>query len=137
MFGAREFQEAGSRGREAEEGIRINMRTFRAKANTTRRVAGSMNKTEQAYAALLEQRKQAGEIHHYGFEAAKLRLADNTSYCPDFMVLDKDGYIEWHEVKGFWHQAGRIKIKVAADLHPYFRFVAVQYKKKEWIYEQF
>ena len=113
------------------------MRTFKAKGNTTRRVAGSMNKTEQAYAALLEQRKQAGEIHHYQFEAVKLRLADNTSYCPDFMVVDKDGYIEWHEVKGFWHQAGRIKIKVAADLHPYFSFVAVQYKKKEWVYEQF
>jgi len=113
------------------------MRTFRAKANTTRRVAGSMNKTEQAYAALLEQRKQAGEIHHYGFEAINLKLAKLTSYLPDFFIINTDGTIEFHEVKGFWASTGRVKIKVAAENHPWFSFVGVQYKKKEWIYEQF
>ena len=110
---------------------------FRAKANTTRRVAGQMNKTEQAYAALLEQRKQAGEIHHYQFEAMALKLAKLTTYTPDFFIINADGTIEFIEIKGFWHQAGRIKIKMAAELHPWFRFVAVQYKKKEWVYEQF
>ena len=110
---------------------------FRAKANTTRRVAGSMNKTEQAYASLLEQRMQAKEIHHYGFEAINLKLAKLTSYLPDFFIINADGTMEFHEVKGFWQGTGRVKIKVAAENHPWFRFVAVQYKKKVWIYEEF
>ena len=113
------------------------MRTFRPKANTTRRVAGQMNKTEQAYAALLQSRKDAGDIHHYQFEAMALKLAKLTTYTPDFFVILASGEIEYHEVKGFWQGTGRVKIKVAAENHPWFRFVAVQYKKKEWVYEQF
>jgi hypothetical protein len=113
------------------------MRTFKAKGNTARRVAGSMNKTEQAYAALLEQRKQVGEIHHYQFEAMALKLAKLTTYTPDFLVILPNGEIEFHEVKGHWMGNGRVKIKVAAELHKWFRFVAVQYKKKQWIYEEF
>ena len=34
-----------------------------------------MNKTEQAYAALLQCRKDAGEIHHWQFEAATASMA--------------------------------------------------------------
>jgi len=110
---------------------------FKARANTTRRVAGQMNKTEQAYAALLQSRKDAGEIHHYQFEAMALKLAKLTTYTPDFFIINSDGTIEYHEVKGFWQGTGRVKIKVAAENHPWFRFVAVQYKKKEWSYEEF
>ena len=113
------------------------MKHFRAKANTTRRVAGQMNKTEQAYAALLEERKKAGEIHHYQFEAMALKLAKLTTYTPDFFIINADGTIEFVEIKGYWHQAGRIKIKVASEMHPWFKFTAVQYKKKTWIYEEF
>jgi hypothetical protein len=113
------------------------MRKFHAKGNTTRRVAGQMNKTEQAYAALLEERKKAGEIHHYQFEAMALKLAKLTTYTPDFFVINSDGTIEFHEVKGHWMGNGRVKIKVAAENHPWFRFVAIQYKKKTWTYEEF
>ena len=113
------------------------MRTFRAKANTTRRVAGKMNKTEEAYSKVLEAKKFAGEIHHWQFEAMALRLADRTTYTPDFFIIMADGSIVFHEVKGFWQGTGRVKIKVAAELHPWFEFTAVQLKKKEWIYEQF
>ena len=112
-------------------------RTFKAKGNTTRRVAGKMNKTEEAYSRTLQERKLRGEIHHWQFEAMALRLADRTTYTPDFFIIMADGSIVFHEVKGFWHQAGRIKIKVAAELHPWFTFIAVQLKKKEWVYEQF
>ena len=60
------------------------MRTFRAKANTTRRVAGQMNKTEQAYAALLQCRKDAGEIQvemcmrsGYGLPGVTMTVVDH------------------------------------------------------------
>lgn len=113
------------------------MRTFRAKANTTRRVAGKMNKLEESYSKLLEEHRLAGKIHLWSFEPMALRLADRTTYTPDFMILDNEGYITFIECKGFWHQSGRIKLKVAAENHPHFIFRAVQYKKKQWIYEEF
>ena len=83
-----------------------------------------MNKTEAAYAQLLEARKRIGEISWYAFEAVKLRLADNTFYTPDFMLVARDGAIEIHEVKGHWRDDARVKIKVAAELFP-FEFTAV------------
>lgn len=92
--------------------------------------AGKMNKTEAAYAALLESHKQAGEIQWYAFEGMTFKLADNTRYTPDFAVLRSDGLMEIHEVKGFWRDDGRVKIKVAAELFP-FRFLAVKKQSKK------
>ncbi|WP_300752188.1 DUF1064 domain-containing protein [Janthinobacterium sp.] len=86
---------------------------------------GAMNKTEQAYALTLEQRKAAGEVEWYKFEGLKFRLADNTFYAPDFAVLLAGGALEAHEVKGYWQDDARAKIKIAADMYP-LRFVAVQ-----------
>ena len=61
---------------------------------------GTMNKTEQAYAATLDQRRIAGEVAWFKFEGIKLRLADNTFYTPDFFVMLSGGALEAHEVKG-------------------------------------
>ena len=91
---------------------------------------GRLNKTEAEYAGMLELRKRAGEIAWYAFEAMKLRLADNTFYTPDFAVMANDGVLEMHEVKGFWQDDARVKIKVAASLYP-FRFIAVQVLPKK------
>lgn len=86
---------------------------------------GQMNKTEAAYASLLENRKRAGEVAWYAFEGIKLRLADNTFYSPDFAVMLASGEMECHEVKGgFWQDDSRVKIKVAAGMYP-FRFIGV------------
>lgn len=101
---------------------------------------GAMNKTEQAYADLLAARLHAGEIQWYRFEGLKLRLADNTFYTADFAVMAADGVIEMHEVKGFWQDDARAKIKIAADRYP-FRFIAVRVKPKRegggWDVEEF
>lgn len=97
---------------------------------------GQMNKTEAAYAARLESLKLAGEIADYRFECLKLRLADNTFYAPDFMVLRPDGAFEIHEVKGHWEDDARVKIKVAAELYP-FKFIAARKVKGAWLFEEF
>ena len=101
---------------------------------------GAMNKTEQAYAATLEQRRHAGEVAWFKFEGIKLRLADNTFYSPDFAVMRADGQLEMHEVKGYWLDDARAKIKIAADLYP-MRFIAIQAKPKKegggWSVEEF
>lgn len=101
---------------------------------------GQMNKTEQAYADYLERQKQAGEILWYKFEGIKLRLADNTFYTPDFVVMGVGGELSMHEVKGFWQDDAKVKIKVAADMYP-FRFVAIRVRAKKdgggWDVEEF
>lgn len=97
---------------------------------------GQMNKTEAAYAAHLELLKRAGKISDYAFEKYKLRLADNTFYTPDFAVIMPDEKMEMHEVKGYWEDDARVKIKVAASEHP-FRFVAVKKSKDGWEREEF
>lgn len=102
--------------------------------------SGEMNRTEAAYDAHLEQLQQAGAIAWRKFEGVKLRLADGCFYTPDFAVMKADGVIECHEVKGFWEDDARVKVKVAASLYP-FRFVAVTARAKKhgggWAVEEF
>ena len=113
----------------------IFYKTAKARRRSFRK-PGEMNKTEAAYAAHLEAKKSSGEISDYRYEAVKLRLADKTFYTPDFMVISSDGCVEMHEVKGFWEEDARVKIKVAAQEYP-FRFVAVKRNKALWEYEEF
>ena len=92
--------------------------------------SGQMNKTEQAYGLHLELQRQSGYVAWFKFEGVKLRLADNTFYSPDFAVMLTDGRMQMHEVKGFWQDDARVKIKVASDLYP-FEFIAVKAKAKK------
>lgn len=111
-----------------------------ARAGRTTRDRGVMNQTEKAYAVLLELRRVAGDIAQYDFQPEKLRLAKSTFYDPDFRVVLPDGTIEFHEVKGHWEDDARVKIKVAAELHPY-RFIAVTARSRRdgggWSIEEF
>lgn len=109
---------------------------LRGKGRTQPKRDGSMNKTETAYAAHLATLLQVGRIARYDFEAEKLRLADRTFYTPDFRVVLPDGTIEYHEVKGYWEDDARVKIKVAAEHHPY-TFKAITRSKGEWHAEEF
>jgi len=89
-----------------------------------------MNKTEAAYADHLEGLKRCGLVLWWKFEGLKFRLADNTFYTPDFAVMLDNGQLEAHEVKGFWQDDARAKIKIAADLYP-LQFIAVKAKAKK------
>jgi hypothetical protein len=99
---------------------------------------GVMNKTESAYDSLLKERLNAGDIQWYRFEGVKLRLADNTFYTADFFVMNAEGLLEVHEVKGFWTDDARVKTKVAAAMYP-FKFLGVQRGKRNtgWLFEEF
>lgn len=87
---------------------------------------GKMNKTEEAYAQHLDLLRMAGEVLWFKFEPFSLTLAPKTSYRPDFLVQMASGHLEVHEVKGFWEDDARVKIKVAAELYPVFKFVAIK-----------
>jgi hypothetical protein len=105
--------------------------------------SGERNKTEAAYERHLEGERIAGNILWYAFEPIKLRLADDTFFTPDFAVLYPDGVLELVDVKGsraMVQDDSRVKIKVAASLHP-FRFIAAYSRPKKdgggWDIEKF
>lgn len=101
-----------------------------------RSAPGEMNKTEKAYAERLDLLQRAGEIASFRFGSVKLKLADKTWYTPDFYVVYPD-HIEFHEVKGFWEDHARVKIKVVAEMYPEYLFVAMRRVKGEWEREAF
>ena len=87
-----------------------------------------MDKTQKRYAnEILEPLKMAGEIINYGFEKLKLRLAKKTFLTPDFYVITPN-HIELHEVKGHWEDDVQVKMKVAAEQFPEFKWIAVRWK---------
>jgi len=91
-----------------------------------------MNSTEREYAQMLDVRIAAKEIVTWRFESVKFRLADNTMYTPDFLVITPES-IELHEVKGgFFRDDARVKFKVAGEAYPWFKWVWAQKKKGAW-----
>jgi hypothetical protein len=114
-----------------------SLRAFQAKGRLKK---GEMNKTEAEWEAELRLQQLAGEIIWYKWNCLKLRLADNTFYVTDFLVLQLDGLLRVDEVKGFWTDDARVKIKVAADMYP-FIFTAVSKRAKKdgggWKIEEF
>lgn len=92
-----------------------------------------MNKTEaRFYRELLA---WPGEM--LPFEGVTFRLAQRTRYTPDFGFVHPTGALTFYEVKGFWRDDARAKIKMAAQTFPFLKFVAVTYEKKTWQYEDF
>jgi hypothetical protein len=82
----------------------------------------AMNRTEAQYASKLELRRRVGDIAWYVYEGITLRLGDDCRYTPDFAVMLQNGELELHEVKGFWRDDARVKVRAAASMYP-FRFV--------------
>ena len=97
---------------------------FKQRGRGKRPERGVMNKWEKEWAEHLELLKAAGEILWWSYECINIRLAKKAFYQPDFLVMDADGYLEVHEVKGHWEHDARLRIKLAAEKLP-FRFLAI------------
>lgn len=93
---------------------------------------GRMNKTEAAYAQLLDVQRHGGSILWFRFEGVKLRLADNTFFTPDFAVIAGDAQLEFHEVKGLMRDDANVKIKVAAAQYPFIFKIVRKAKGGAW-----
>lgn len=100
------------------------------KFNFKRREKGSKTEYEEAWETMLRLRD---DVDEYYFERLKIRLADNTYYTPDFVVMLVGGELEFHEVKGSWKMPGqddsRVKIKVAAEQNKWATFRSIELKK--------
>ena len=100
------------------------------------------NKTEAAYATLLEHRKVAGEIIDFEYEAQTLNLAravpgkrKKLTYTPDFLVVFPDRF-EFHEVKGHMRPQALVRLKAAAEKFHWYQFVIVRDGGSQWEYEE-
>lgn len=95
------------------------------------RKQSSMNKTEAAHAQDLEMRKRVGEVLDYRWQPLRLKLAPDCTYEPDFLVIQANGEVVFEEVKGaFITDDALVKVKVAAQMFPWFRFVLYQYDRR-------
>ena len=75
----------------------------------------------------------------HGYEQIKLNIGQDAWYTPDYWVLGPDDVLEFHEVKGHWREAAKVRIRAAAKLYPWFRFRAAHYDRatKQWQIEHF
>jgi hypothetical protein len=77
-----------------------------------------LNKTEKAYLNFLRMEK-----HHWiGIQCISLKLGDDCRYNPDFLVINTDGQLQAHEVKGFMREDALVKLKTAAR---FFSFIPI------------
>ena len=105
------------------------------RASRLARLGDRMNKTERAYAELLDVRQRAGQVAAWYFGALTLRLGDDCRYTPEFLVLLPDGTVELHEVKGFFRDDARVKIRAAASSYP-FLFRLIRRDRAGWHNEE-
>jgi hypothetical protein len=100
---------------------------------------GKMNGTEKAYAQRLEVLKHDGAIIDWKFHVLRVRLADNTYYEPDFIVMTAERELQIHETKGsFTTDKGQIKVKLCAEVLPWFRvFKCSKQNDGSWVIQEF
>ena len=96
-----------------------------------------MNKTETKYSCQLENLRHCGHVLAWKFEALTFRLAYRCHYTPDFLVVTPVE-IQIHEVKGgYVREDGLVKWKMAAELHPEFRFYLCRYMEGVWRIDEY
>ncbi|KOR22976.1 hypothetical protein ABW54_03900 [Burkholderia cenocepacia] len=78
----------------------------------------------EAYGELLATMRQIGRVLWFRANPIKLRLADETYYCPNFAVMVASGHLEMHHVVNAAKNEPLTTVKIAAEQFP-FRFVAV------------
>lgn len=91
-----------------------------------------LNKTEAAFLAHL----RATGWPWVGIQSMTLKLGDDCRYTPDFQTFRENHLVMW-EVKGFWRDDARVKIKTAARMFPFLHFMAVSRRGRasDWAIE--
>lgn len=73
-----------------------------------------------------------GEILSYRPQAVTLRLAEKTTFRPDYMVQAVDRTLWFVDVKGHMEDDAAVKGKVAAEMYPEFHFLWASQGKRGW-----
>jgi hypothetical protein len=84
---------------------------------------------EANYARYLNLLLSRGEIKSWEYEPHIFRFDGvkraPLSYTPDFRVVDKDGVVAWHEVKGWMDSKSRSRLKRMAKFYPEERVIII------------
>lgn len=89
-----------------------------------------LNKLETAFRDKL---KRDNPDHWLAEQAITFRLANGVRYTPDFITFSGlRGYINAYEVKGYMRDDAGVKLKLAAKLFPWVKWVLVWKEKSEW-----
>jgi hypothetical protein len=87
-----------------------------------------MNRLERRFAGTLDGAAAARLIRQWEFQPVTFRLAGRTKFTPDFGVWPEPAS-DWRftlcETKGWLREDAALKIKVAADMFPQFRWLLV------------
>lgn len=128
---------AATGGRSAER--ELAERYFAGPVMPSKAPADGLNKLERRFRDdILEPAYVRGAIARWQREPVKLRLAGRTYYSPDFLVTERTGEhgipprLVFVETKGFMRDDASVKIKVAAETYPQFRFLLVTRDKWGW-----
>lgn len=69
-----------------------------------------------------------GQIERWEFESETFEFPikrGSRFYLPDFKVFNKDGTIEYHEVKGYMDQRSHTKLKRMKKYHPGVKIILI------------
>ena len=88
-----------------------------------------LNKLEKSWLARM---RLLYPTENIGVQNITLKLADDCRYTPDFNAVDANGQIVFYECKGFFRDDAKVKIKVAARLFRWARFILVTKAKDQF-----
>ncbi len=83
---------------------------------------------EANYARYLNWLVAHGDIRSWSYEPREFTFPvkrGNTTYLPDFEIVENDGLTSYHEVKGYMDADSRTKLKRMAKYHPGVKIVLV------------
>ena len=87
---------------------------------------------EANYARFLNYLMSIGEIKEWDFEPEEFEFVGikrgTRFYLPDFKITNKDGSVEYHEVKGYMDATSRTKLKRMAKFYPHIKIVLIDKK---------
>lgn len=96
------------------EGVTVAPHAPPVPAQTARKPRG-MNKTEAAYAAILEAQQRRGEIIEWAFEPFRLRYGTKAFYKPDFVAILPGSIININELREL-SEASALEIAEVASI---------------------
>lgn len=83
---------------------------------------------ERNYAAYLDWLMSLGEIIGWNYEAVEFEFPVSRGTCfykPDFKVINNDGSVEYHEVKGHWTGKAKTQVRRFRKYYPEAKLVIV------------
>ena len=84
---------------------------------------------ERNWAAYLDWLLSLGEIASWEYEPQEFEFTavkrGTRFYKPDFRVVNPDGEVEWHEVKGRWTQKARTQVKRFRKYYPEHKLIVI------------